>query len=385
MLFAIVVIAVACLAFWLLFFKLKLLRLTPGWGILFSVVVLHLLLVFMIGLRFVTPYSTNATVVQRTIQLIPRLTEPTLVTAVLVEDNTPVKKGQPLFQFDRRPYEYKVKDLEAQLAAAKQNVLVLKADVEVASQNAKAASDLLDFEKHQNKMFATLVEDQVVRREQLLQTETRLGSAQAAFNGAVAELERAKLQYKSDINGVNTSVASLEAQLELARYYLDNTTLLAPEDGRIINLQVRPGMVSGTFRIGGIAALIVDADSYLLATYFQENLKYVRPGQPVEIAFDLFPGQIFAGKVEDVWRASGAGQYLPSDEVPKFAALPPDAPQGQYAVQITMNDYDPARFPIGAQAVTAIYTSGESGAWAALRKISIRARSWFNWIYPFNF
>ena len=105
MLFAIVVIAVACLAFWLLFFKLKLLRLTPGWGILFSVVVLHLLLVFMIGLRFVTPYSTNATVVQRTIQLIPRLTEPTLVTAVLVEDNTPVKKGQPLFQFDRRPYE----------------------------------------------------------------------------------------------------------------------------------------------------------------------------------------------------------------------------------------------------------------------------------------
>jgi multidrug resistance efflux pump len=24
----------------------------------------------------------------------------------------------------------------------------------------------------------------------------------------------------------------------------------------------------------------------------------VRPGQPVEVAFDLYPGQIFAGKVE---------------------------------------------------------------------------------------
>jgi hypothetical protein len=51
------------------------------------------MLVFLIGLRFVTPYSTNATVVQRTIQLIPRLPEPTLVTDVLVEEGAPVKRA----------------------------------------------------------------------------------------------------------------------------------------------------------------------------------------------------------------------------------------------------------------------------------------------------
>jgi hypothetical protein len=27
---------------------------------------------------------------------------------------------------------------------------------------------------------------------------------------------------------------------------------------------------------------------------------------------------------------------------------------------------------------------GERGAWAALRKISIRAHSWFNWLYPLD-
>src|SRR4249920_2370737 len=85
--------------------RFKLIRLTPGWGIIFGFFVIHLMLVFLIGLRFVTPYSTNATVVQRTIQLIPRLPEPTLVTDVLVEEGAPVKKGQPIFQFDRRPYE----------------------------------------------------------------------------------------------------------------------------------------------------------------------------------------------------------------------------------------------------------------------------------------
>jgi hypothetical protein len=43
------------------------------------------------------------------------------------------------------------------------------------------------------------------------------------------------------------------------------------------------------------------------------------------------------------------------------------------------------KFPIGAQGSAAIYTGGEHGAWAALRKISIRAHSWLNWVYPLNF
>jgi multidrug resistance efflux pump len=34
----------------------------------------------------------------------------------------PVQKGQPLFQFDRRPYEYRVRQLEADLNAARQRV-----------------------------------------------------------------------------------------------------------------------------------------------------------------------------------------------------------------------------------------------------------------------
>ena len=56
------------------------------------------MLIFLIGLRFVTPASTDAKVVQYTIQLVPRLPEPTLVTAVLVEEGAHVRKGQTLFQ-----------------------------------------------------------------------------------------------------------------------------------------------------------------------------------------------------------------------------------------------------------------------------------------------
>src|SRR3954451_13988586 len=384
MMAALLVLTVACFAFWMVFFRFKLIRLTPGWGVLFGFFVVHLMLVFLIGLRFVTPFSVNATVVQRTIQLVPRLPEPTLVEAVVVDEDIPVKKGQPLFQFDRRPYQYKVDQIAAQLAAAKQNVSVLKADVDSAAQGAKKAKVELDYTQYQKRIFDKLAQEQAVREADIEQWLTRVNAAEATNDGAIAQLERATLQYKSEIGGVNTSVANMESQLQLARYYLDNTTLSAPEDGHMINLQVRAGMVSGTYRVGGIAAFIADADRYLLATFFQENLKYVRPGQPVEVALDLYPGQIFPGKVADIWRANGAGQYLPSDEIPKFQQPPLNVPQGQYAVKIRLDHADQSKFPIGAQGGAAIYTSGEHGAWAVLRKISIRAHSWFNWLYPLN-
>ena len=154
MIAALLILAIFLFVFWLVFFKLKLLTLSPAWGVVSSLFFIHVLLIFLIGMRFVTPYSTDARVIQHTIQLIPRLPEPTLVTAVLVAPDVPVKQGEPLFLLDRRPYEYqvgqlqaeiegaqakvvacqsKVKQQEAELVAANQDVLILGADMEATS------------------------------------------------------------------------------------------------------------------------------------------------------------------------------------------------------------------------------------------------------------
>jgi multidrug resistance efflux pump len=159
--------------------------------------------------------------------------------------------------------------------------------------------------------------------------------------------------------------------------------MVAPEDGYLINLQVRPGMVAGEVRFGAIASFICDADRYLLANFFQENLKYVKPGQIVEAAIDLYPGQIFLGKVTAVWQGSGAGQMLPSGTLPNFSYVPAEVPQGQFAVAIHLDDENQAKFPIGTQGRATIYTKPDSG-FVVLRKIGIRAYSWFNWLYPFS-
>ena len=374
--------AIAGIIFWLVFFKFKWIRLTYGWGLFVLFFVAHLVLIFLIGMRFVAPYTTDAKVIQHTIQLTPRLPEPTLVTAVLVEPNVPIKKGQPLFQFDRRPYEDKVRQLEATLAAARQNVFVLKADRDAAVANVSKAKAQLVYAESEYQRQQKLVPQRASSVEDLQKAEAQKKIAQAAVSAAVAEAERARLKYTSEINGVNTTVAHAQAELDQALYYLDNTTMVASEDGFITNLQVRPGMVAGEFRIGAIASFIVDADRYLLGTFYQEQLKYVENGQPVEVALDLHPGQIFKGKVDTIWWASGQGQLLPSGQLPTFNP-PPKEFQGRFAVKIYLDAEYRDRFPIGAQGAAAIYTGG--GGFAALRRIVIRTYTWLNWLYPIPF
>jgi multidrug resistance efflux pump len=368
---------------WLVFFKFRWLKFSIAWGFFSTFFAVHLLLIFLIGLRFVTPLATEARVIQHTIQLVPRLPEPTLVTAVLVQPNVPVKKGHPLFQFDRRPYEYKVKQLEAQLAKAKQDVLVLKADTQINTQKIARLNADLEFARYQQKLATNLSRQGAGPEEDAQKWTAQVAADEAATKEAQAEEARARLRYTSEIGGVNTTVAAIQAELDQANYYLANTLMVAPEDGTIINLQVRPGMVSGDIRYGAIASFIVDADRYLLANYFQENLKYVKPGQSVEIAFDLYPGQIFTGKVEAIWQGSGAGQMLPSGTLPSFNYVPTEIPQGQFAVAIRLNGADQSKYPIGTQGRAAIYTNPNS-AFVVLRKIGIRGYTWLNFIYPFS-
>ncbi len=367
---------------WLIFFRFRWLKWSVGWAIFSSVFLLHVLLIFMIGLRFMTPYSDEAVVVQNTIQLVPRLPEPTLVTEVFVNPDEPVKKGQPLFQLDRRPYEYNVKVLEAQLAAAKQGVLILDADVNVAVETIARVRSKLAYAEFQKNLSETLAKQGAGTEEDAQKWAAQLDMDQAELKEAEVQLDLAKLKAKSEIDGVNTTVAEVEGQLELARYYLDNTLMVAPEDGRTINLQVRAGMVAGIVRFGAIASFICDDHRYLRATYFMENLKYMKVDQPVEIMLDLYPGQIFDGHVEAIWMASGAGQMMPSGNLPDFQPSPPDAPQSQFAVKIAFNAKDQTPFPIGAGGGAAIYTPGMKGPWTALRRITIRIESWMNWLYP---
>jgi multidrug resistance efflux pump len=359
-----------------------LLKFNMVWGIISGLFGLHLLLIFLIGIRFVAPSSNSAQVVQYTIQLIPRLPEPTLMTEVLVAEGDHVTKGQKLFQFDRTTYEAKVNQLEAELAQAQQDVKVLAAKADYAANQELAARAELKFAEYRRGEVTKLLSETFATQLEVDRWDDQVRRDQADVDAAVANVKRAVLELNATINGINPKVAALQAQLMQARYYLDNTAMVAPEDGRIVNLQVRPGMVSGILRIGGIAAFIADADPYVLATYYQPQIKYVTTGMPVEVALDAYPGQIFKGVVEAIWKTNAQGQYLPSDILPSFNAEDPHSSRGQFAVKVRLVDVAGDKLSIGTHGVAAIYTGG--GGFVALRRIVIRSYTWFNWLYPFN-
>jgi multidrug resistance efflux pump len=367
---------------WVVFLKFKWLRLTPVWGFVSVFFFLHLTLVPLVGMRFVSPFSEDVRVVRHTIQIIPRLPEPTIVEQILVAEGQAVKKGDPLFVFDKRLYQYQLNEAKAAVESAKQNVIVLEADVTVAREAVVRSQAELNFRQIQADRFNKLVAERAAPAEEAQRWEAEVATGEAAVAEAEAQLRRAEAAYGAQIDGVNTAVLEAEAQLEQAQYFLDQTTIYAPDDGTIVNLQVREGLVAGIVRAGAIASFIVERDPYLLAMYRQENLKFVEPGQDVLVALNIYPGQTIKAKVKDIWWASGRGQLLPSGNLPVFPDEP-EFPEARLPVQIVLEDPG-IRMPIGAEGAALILTNAKSPfTWVG--QIALRTYTWSRWLYPMPF
>ena len=342
--------------FWLVFFKFKWLKFSVPWVLVSAFFVVHVLLIFLIGLRFMTPASNNAKVVQHTIQLVPRLTEPTLVTAVLVEQNQPVKKGQPLFQFDRRPYEYKVQQLEAQLAQAKQNVQILKADIDVATQKlAKTQSETV-YARYQQNLATSLAAQGAGPEEEAQRWDAQFKVNEAAVQETAAELERAKLalrvgdqrrEHQRGRSGGRTGAGAVLPRQHDARRARGRPHHQPPGAAR----HGGGGLPHRRHRLLHLRRWPLPAGRLLSGDSQIHDQRPAGGSRARPVSRPDLPG-----KVQSIWKASGEGQYLPSGSLPVFHPDPPKIPQGCFAVAILFDDPDQSKFPIGAQGVAAVYT-----------------------------
>ncbi|WP_170403598.1 HlyD family secretion protein [Ruegeria arenilitoris] len=365
---------------WFIFFKAQWLKFNIVWGIVSFWVGAHLLLIFLVALRFFQPFSIDSHVVRSTIQIVPKLTQPTILTEVLVEPNTPITKGDPLYRFDDTVFKLAVENAQAQLVAAEQNAKILEQDVIASTEAVERANAQLAYAMTQKARYENLVPAGGARQDELDRWNEQVTEDQAAVKQAEANLRKAQLAQESQIDGVNTGILQAKAQLAEAQYFLDNTTIYAPENGMIVSQQARPGLVVGDIRLGAIASFVTEDSPYILATFRQQNLKFVEPGQPVEVALDLYPGEILTGKVEAIWWATRQGQYLPSGRLPGFEL--PKIP-GRIAVQISVDVPEGHTFPAGGHAAVAIYT-GQGTSFEFLRRINIRLYSFANFIRPLD-
>ena len=172
-------------------------------------------------------------------------------------------------------------------------------------------------------------------------------------------------------------MAQVRAQLENARWQLDQTTTRSPCDCYVVNLQLRPGGFVAGLPVNPVMTLL-EAEGQVVAFYNQNELHQVEAGNEVEFALKTLPGRIVKGKVDSVVWAQGQGQLQPSGNLPmtNLMAMPP----GRYAVKFNIAERDKAVFmAAGAAGDAAIYTE-HFAAVHIIRKVILRVGSYLNYL-----
>lgn len=125
-----IILLLYILLIWLILFQFKWLRFNWLFRSLAVLVGAAIMAVFVGLLSYLTP-SGKIEVIGRVTEVTPNVSG--RVTAILVGLNVPAKAGTVLFQIDRAPFEYRVRQLKAALVEAQHKVGELKADVGAAS------------------------------------------------------------------------------------------------------------------------------------------------------------------------------------------------------------------------------------------------------------
>ena len=324
------------------------------------------------------PFTKNARIYFSVTPVLPGVRG--RVIEVPAQANTPLKEGDVLFRIDPKPYQYVVDQKNASLAEAEQNVMQLKASLDQATAAADRANAQLGLAQQEYDRQAQLFERKVVAQATLDTATRNLEASKQTWVGAKAEEERARLAYSSNIEGVNTTVARLRAELADAEYNLAQTATRAPGNGFVTQVALRPGMYVGATALRPVMAFVnTDVGDQGLGAAFQQNsLQRVKAGDEAEIAFDAVPGRVFKGKVRTVLDAIAAGQIQPTGELIDYGART----EGGRALAIIdpVDDISAYQLPVGAAAQVAIYTQYWHHV-ALLRKILLRMRSWQNYVF----
>jgi multidrug resistance efflux pump len=388
---------------WLIFFKFKWLPWTTATAVVIVTIPIVGLASLMLLLNVVAPSALDVQVVKYVVQVLPRVTG--RVIEVPVEPNTFVKKGEVLFKVDPRPFQYEVNRLEALMATTAANVSAQREDL--AAAEAQIGVSLNRVTSIQSSIEATRAK---LKLSEMRATQTRdLATAGAGDQFEAQRWETDVEQQRADLGallpqlaaaeqevtanraksagirerldatsgGKQADVAQIAALLDDARWKLSETITYAPADGRVINLQLRPGSTVSQLPVLPVMSFVED-EQLILAMFWQNELHQVEPGNEAELALDTYPGRIIKAKVDSIVWAQGQGQLPLTGTLPQTGAVP--APEGRFAVKLVLDDRNKDLFlAAGARGTGAIYTHHLVPI-HLVRKVLLRVSSYINYI-----
>jgi len=243
------------------------------------------------------------------------------VVAVPVTDNQHVNAGDLLARIDDRDYRIAVDQAQAQVAVAEANIANIEAQIDSqqaqidqARAQVEQAEAQLQFSRQEADRAQDLVQKGAGTVQRAQQTRSDLEAQQANTSRTKAAAIAAELGLKvlqAQHRSVEASRQQAQAQLDQARLNLQYTNVVAGQSGRVVKLSG----AQGTFVTAAQSLMMFVPDEiWITANYKETQLADMRPGQPVEIRIDAYPGRTFNGHVESVQPGSGtAFSLLPAE------------------------------------------------------------------------
>jgi multidrug resistance efflux pump len=399
----VLLLAIYALIVWLIFFKFKLLPWTTTAAVIVVTIPILALAGLILLLNVYAPSALDVRVIKYVVQILPRVTG--RVIEVPVEPNRLTRKGEVLFRIDPRPFQYEVDRLEGLLAST-------VAGIEAQREDLRAAEAQIEISHNRVASIRSSIE---AMRARLQLAELRLSQTQQlAASGAGDRFEAERWasevnQLRADLAALlpqlsaadqevtanlakaagiherlaarsgdeQADVAQIRAQLEDARWKLGETTVYAPTDGWVINLQLRPGSTVSQLPMLPVMSF-VEQEHVIVALFGQNELHQVEPGNEAEIALATYPGRIIKAKVDSIIWAQGQGQLPLSGVLPQTGPQP--QPEGRFAVKLVVEEKDKSLFlAAGARGQGAIYTS-HLHMIHIIRKVILRVSSYLDWV-----
>jgi membrane fusion protein (multidrug efflux system) len=286
------------------------------------------------------PYTDDAYVNAHYIYEAAQVSGP--VSEVFVHNNEFVRKNQLLFEIDPQPFQAVVDQQAANLKLAIQQMEADIAGVNVAVANVNAAkAELTVNQKNYDRTIALVQKGQ----SSVASGDDALGQLQSSQAQLIATQNQLIQAQKTlgDVGNRNAQIKMARAELKSARLNLSFTRIYAPADGYITNFDnVRVGTMITAQQT--VFQLVESQKWWVYANYKETQMARMKPGQPVTISIDMYPGVHFKGYIDSISRGSGS----------IFSLLPPENATGnwvkvtqRFPVKIIITDIDP-KYPLRA-------------------------------------
>ncbi len=206
------------------------------------------------------------------------------VTAVYVDFNSVVKKGDVLAEIDPLIYGMQVSAQVANLSA--QHAQLAQARAAMASMKAQMATAHVVLDRTQKLYAASLA------------AKSDLDTAQGNYDSLEGQYEAAQ----ANVDSQSAAISSQSAQLSQFRANLGYTKIYAPVDGIVVTRGIDPGAtVVASFQAPVLFVIAQDLRKMrVLADVDEADVGRIAEGMDADCVVDAFPGETFHGKVSQI-------------------------------------------------------------------------------------